>query len=77
MDTVTIERPAEALSERPQRAAIASTQPYWPLPAAQVSGSHLTWPEWVARLAARLARESSRDAQVADTSEKEREAALV
>lgn len=59
MSTATIERPTERLSEAMtepmQRAAIASPRPYWPLPAAQVAGAHLTWPEWVAQLETRLA----------------------
>jgi hypothetical protein len=54
MSTATLERPTEVLSEQRQRAVIASPRPYWPLPAAQVAGAHLTWPEWVARLQARL-----------------------
>ncbi|HEX5548321.1 MAG TPA: hypothetical protein VFX24_12990 [Ktedonobacterales bacterium] len=54
MSTATLERPTEARSEQAQRAVIASPRPYWPLPAAQVAGAHLTWPEWVARLQARL-----------------------
>lgn len=57
MSTATLERPTEMLSEQTQHTAIASTRPYWPLPAAQVAGAHLTWPEWVARLQARLAAE--------------------
>ena len=67
MSTATLERPAEVLSEQTQRAAIASTRPYWPLPAAQVAGAHLTWPEWVARLQTRLASERL-DAQSAGVS---------
>lgn len=67
MSTATLERPIEALSEQTQRAAIASPRPYWPLPAAQVAGAHLTWPEWVTRLQARLANERH-DAQGASTS---------
>lgn len=54
MSTATLERPIETLSAQTQRAVIASTRPYWPLPAAQVAGAHLTWPEWIARLQARL-----------------------
>ncbi|HKW22370.1 MAG TPA: hypothetical protein VJO13_13390 [Ktedonobacterales bacterium] len=57
MSTATLERPSEVPSEQTQRATIASPQPYWPLPAAQVAGAHLTWPEWVARLQARFASE--------------------
>lgn len=67
MSTATLERPSEALFEQTQRAAITSTRPYWPLPAAQVAGAHLTWPEWVARLQARLANERH-DAQGASVS---------
>ncbi|HEU4783595.1 MAG TPA: hypothetical protein VFS83_09670 [Ktedonobacterales bacterium] len=59
MSTATLERPTEALSEQTQRATITSTRPYWPLPAAQVAGAHLTWPEWVARLQARLSNASA------------------
>ena len=59
MSTATLERPTEALSKQAQRAVIASPRPYWPLPAAQVAGAHLTWPEWVARLQARLASASA------------------
>jgi len=59
MSTATIERPterlSEALAEQTQRIAISSSRPYWPLPAAQVAGAHLTWPAWVAQLEARLA----------------------
>ena len=57
MSTATIERPraSEALSEQTQRAAIASTRPYWPLPGTQLPNAHFTWPDWVARLEARLA----------------------
>ncbi len=61
MNTATIERPierpSEALSEQTQRAAMTSTRPYWPLPATQLPDAHFTWPEWVARLAERLASE--------------------
>ena len=57
MNTATLERPSEVLSEPTLRATIASPRPYWPLPAAQVAGAHLTWPEWVAQLQARLASE--------------------
>lgn len=57
MSTATLERPSEVPSEQTQRATIASPQPYWPLPAAQVARAHLTWPEWVARLQARFASE--------------------
>jgi len=67
MTTATLERPTEALPEQAQRAIIASTRPYWPLPEAQVAGAHLTWPEWVARLQARLASERQ-DAQSASKS---------
>jgi hypothetical protein len=73
MSTATLERPSEVPSEQTQRATIASPQPYWPLPAAQVAGAHLTWPEWVARLQARLANERH-DAQSASESAPSKEA---
>ncbi len=61
MDTLTIERPVEQTTElknteQALRAFIASPQPYWPLPGTLVTGARLTWPEWVALLAERLAR---------------------
>ena len=56
MDTLTIERPPEQTTEHAQSASIVSTQPYWPLPGTLVTGARLTWPEWVALLAERLAR---------------------
>ena len=73
MSTATLERPTEALPEQTQRATIASPRPYWPLPAAQVARAHLTWPEWVARLQARLASERH-DAQRASASAPSEEA---
>ena len=69
MSTATIERPraSEALSAQAQRAAIASPRPYWPLPAAQVAGAHLTWPDWVALLAERLANERNSQEETSAT----------
>ena len=61
MNTATIERPIERASEvisgQTQRAVMTSTRPYWPLPATQLPDAHFTWPEWVARLAERIASE--------------------
>ena len=44
---------------QPAQPSVTTAQPpsAWPLPGTQLPGAHLTWAEWVARLAARLARE--------------------
>lgn len=61
MNILTLVRAAEELLPRtqPPEQATAPARPHlsWPLPATQLPGAHLTWAEWPARLAARLAHE--------------------
>ena len=52
MSTLTIVRTEnEEVSGQPQQVAVVRPQSYWPLPATLTPGAHLTWAEWVARLA--------------------------
>ena len=56
MSVITILRTEnEDVSGQPQQVTAAQPQSYWPLPATLALGAHLTWAEWVARLATEIA----------------------